>query len=157
MDPELLSLVNGSSFFRGLRDHCWSTTSARFARIVRAGSSCVGSPCLEVTLVYTDKSQNHTCTQSPRLRAAKTDILFATLSAASRSLLRGLTSACVSVDNVVFTHVCLRIPLPHKQDCTCDVTIQPFSVTPTLMEKSSLQTAAAGAHVITAFINGVLL
>lgn len=55
--------------------HCWAVTSTRFARF-RAGSSCVGSLCLEVTLVYTDKSQNHTCTQSPRLRAANKVIFY---------------------------------------------------------------------------------
>lgn len=69
----LKAFVEDSRLSGGVSDHgdlgCWSIPSAGFSPFC-AGSSCVGSLCLEVTPMYTDESQNQPCTHSPRLRTA---------------------------------------------------------------------------------------
>lgn len=121
--------------------------------------------------MYTDESQNQPCTHSPRLRTASD-------AAASRGpFLQGLTSACVFVDNLVYTRIYLHIPPVRERGCTCDVTAQPFTKVPTFEERNrpvgagglssvavqpsflsfNSQTAASRARVITACVNCCLL
>lgn len=120
--------------------------------------------------MYTDESQNQPCTHSPRLRTASD-------TAASRALLQGLTSACVFVDNLVYTRIYLHIPPVRERGCTCDVTVQPFTKAPTFKERNwpvgagglcsvavqpsflsfNSKTAASRAHVVTACVNCCLL
>lgn len=136
---------------------CCSVPSARVARFHS------GWLFLNVTLMHTDKSR---ISHASKARASDNSVWHA----ASRAPVLGFTSACVFVDNIVYTRMYLHIPLPHKLGCTCDVTIPPFTVTPTFVEKIhprvvcavavqrsflSFSDCAARARVITAWVNCV--
>lgn len=68
----------------------------------------------------------HTCKQGPHLRrySYKVFLLDLLLFTPSRSLFGGTMFSCIFVETVVYTQKHLGIPLPHRPDCTCVVTVK---------------------------------